>query len=485
MKSAHHSSGFFSLDIPNLPTFKKFSHKHRTLTFIIFLSSYSLAVLLLIFIILASQRMEMRISVPVKASQTLPLGTAYGSQRHVFVGADGQAIAVYLNQQKQIVAAISDDGGVNWQERPQPLVSEAVENVSGALDETGNLHLAYESGSRISYQKVMTLNEPWSISEPVNLDNSRLGRRPSLILDQESQLPMVAWSSEFKGTPLRGVRILFMSAKADPTKIANWCNASRSLCGTGAFYILSGSGDALGRRASYSTYHPVLAQIPENGDLYLWWTEAFPSGKTNLNLIIGKKVGSAWQWGTVSQEDQASGAGGNFTLSAVSDEAENQVVVAYVNNQGKAKVVAYSKEGGKQELGSLGEIGDQFSLAEKHGEYHLFYRNQNNRVGMRKFDGSWSMELWQSEQTGGHPASFARSSLETLPFIYITPENQVVKTNFSSPTPTLEPTPTALSSPTLTPTPEVTEVPTVTPTAEPTIESTPTATPTLESTPTP
>lgn len=487
MKSVHQSPGFFSLALSNLPTFKKIVYNHRTLSFIIFLSSYSLAVFLLIFVILARQQIERRISIPVKASQNLPLGTAYGSQRHVFVGADGRAIAIYLNQQNQVVAAVSDDGGVNWQERSQPLVEEAVEDVSGALDETGNLHLAYERTGQISYQKVTTLNDPWSISEPVNLDTSRLAHRPSLILDQDSQLPMVAWSSEFRVTPLRGVRILFMAAKADPTKLANWCNGHKDRCGISAFYFLPGTADVLGSRASHSIYHSVIAQLPDSGDLYLWWTNRYPNNRSDLNLVVGKKEGSGWRWAEeVLQEDQVSTYGSqNLTLSAASDSIAKQIVVAYIDKGGKAKTVAYSTAG-KKDLGSPEEIGDQYSLTVGEGEYDLFYRNPDGRVGIRKFTGSasspqWSGEIWQSSEVGGYPSALTVATGGKLNFIYITPENKVkIKTYqlnppTSTPTPSFSPTPEPL--PTASATPTATILPTATLTPTPALEATPTATP--------
>lgn len=477
-------TGFFSLDLPNFPTFKSAVRQHRTLTLIFFLIGYSLIIFSLIVIIIINQQLGTR--APAQASETLSLATAYGSQRHVFAQTDGRVIAVYLNQSSQVAAAISEDGGVNWQELPEPLVLEPVGNVAGAQDKEGNLHLVYETQGQITYQKVTTGGDPWVISELVVLDSSRLGHRPSLILNEITQLPLVAWSSEFWGTPLRGAQVLFLAAKADPTSLGNWCNSQRTSCGQGAFYFLKGSADSLGRKANYSQLHPVLAQMLSNGDLYLWWLERLPNGKGELSLTIGKKEDSGWKWGPATREDEVGEeTAKNFTLSAFADSVTNLVLVAYLNKEGQAKTVAYTG-GEKTELGSLGQIGDQLSLTGSEGKYYLLYRHQEGRVGLKKFTGgAWSPELWESPEVGGYPSAPSALSSQNLPFIYVTPENKVKMTSYNlvppTPTPTLEPSPTASPSPTLEPSP--TAIPTVT--IEPTPTSSPTPTPTVEPTPTP
>lgn len=416
---------FFSLDLPNFPTFKAAARQHRTMTLLFFLAGYSLVILSLISIIFINQQTLTNLSAPAQASQNLPLNTAYGSQRHVFAQANGQAAAIYLDSNNRLAVSVSSDEGVNWQE-PQVLVDEALENVSGEQDKKGDIHLAYEQGGQIFYRKIIISKQPWSLSEKVGLDISRLGHRPSLILDRESQLPVIAWSSEYRGTFLRGTQVLFMAARADPTKIDNWCNGAKSLCGTPAVYFLKGSADALDARASFSRYHPVLTQMTQDGSLYLFWSELTPGGRGSLKLAVGKREKAGWKWEDPTLEDTASEeTAGRFSLAALPDPLNNRILLSYLNKEGKVRVVAYLTGGGKTDLGNPGSDGSQFSLASGEGGYYLFFRNPEGRVEVRRYTNGWSPKLWQSTEIAGHPSAPGVFHGTKAPFIYTTSEGGV------------------------------------------------------------
>lgn len=424
---------FFTLDFPSFPTYKAAVCQHRTITLLFFLAGYSLVVLSLISIIFINQQTLTNLSAPAQASQNLPLNTAYGSQRHVFVQADGQVAAIYLDSNNRLAVSVSSDGGTNWQE-PQILVDEALENVSGEQDRKGDIHLAYEQGGQILYRKIIISTKPWSLSEKVGLDISRLGHRPSLILEKDSQLPMIVWSSEYRGTIVRRTQVLFMVAKADPTKLDNWCNGVKSLCGTPAVYFLKGSADVLDARASFSRYHPVLAQMAQDGSLYLFWSELSAGGRGSLKLAVGKKGKSGWQWGVPTLEDAVSEeTAGRFSLAALPDSLNNRILLSYLNKEGQVRVVAYLAGGGKTDLGNPGAGGSQFSLAASEGSYYLFFRNPEGRVEVRRYTNGWSSKLWQSSEIAGHPSAPGVFHGAKAPFIYTTSEGGVKLNSFTSP----------------------------------------------------
>lgn len=414
---------FFSLDLPNFPTFKSAASQHRTLTFLFFLTGYTVIVLSLIAVILINQQIV--VQTPVRATQYLPLNTAYGSQRHVFTQANGQVAAVYLNANNKLAVSVSSDEGISWQ-KPQNLIDEVMENVSGEQDKNGDIHLAYEQGGRIFYRKIIISKQPWLFSEKIGLDISRLGHRPSIVLNTETQLPMIAWSSEYQGTLLRGTQVLFMAAKADPTKLDNWCNGTKSLCGDSAVYFLKGSADVLDAKASFSRYHPVLTQMPQDGSLYLFWSELSSRGGGSLKLAIGKKEKDGWRWeAPVGVDTINNETAERFSLSALQDSFNNRILLSYLNKEGKVKVVAYWAGGGKADLGDSVAGGSQFSLAVNEGGYYLFFRNPEGRVELRRYANGWSPKLWQSTEIAGYPSAVGVFHGTKAPFIYTTLEGGV------------------------------------------------------------
>lgn len=434
-------------------------------------------------------------------SQITSLATAYGSQRHVF-GRQNAVLAIYLNSHDQITASYSNNAGETWEALSSVLISERVENVSGGLDKNGGLHLVYEREGRIFYQKVSEIfsgdqvrANGWAVSSVVALDTSGLAHRPSLILDFASNLPAVSWSSQSEKAGAQQTKINFLRSKAEPTLLENWCNGQASSCGAPAYILVPGSVDELGMARSHGVFHPVLAQMPQTGDFYLWWSEQVRRGEPVLKLAVAKKEGENWVWGearTQAQLDEETFA--NFSLTAVSDFSQNKVVVALAEKGGKTKVVAYKSDGGTEEISPGQKLGRQFSLAAHEGKYYLFYRKDNGKIGGRRYESSWSEELFESQENGGYPSVTTEAFSGRLFLAYTTPEGKVEFLTFSltppTPTPTEEPTPTLTEEPTPTPTEEVTPTaspsPTLVPTEEaPTPTLTPTPTPTEELTPTP
>ncbi len=508
------------------PTFASAFEQQRKLA-TSFLILFDLILALILILILLSQEGGVIVTKRVRTARPITvLATAYGSQRHIFGGSlageserplppslvfergehvagiqdvfGGSLVAVWLKN-NQINVSFSNNYGESWQESPSPLVSEKVESVAGAQDKDGNIHLVYESRGRIFYRKISGVvtegqvePENWSVSEATELDSSGLARRPSLILENPTDLPVAVWSSESEKAAARSTKIHFMRAKADPTVLKNWCNAEGSLCGQPAYILVSGSADSLGIAASHAVFHPVLVQMPESGDFYLFWSDTSKKGNEVLKLIIGKKQGEGWRWEeTTSQGELDAETFANFSLAAVADVEQNRVVIAYAQKGGNTKVVAYKDEGETEDLSPGQKFGSQFSLATTGGEYYLFYRKDNGKISGRRYDGSWSEELVESSEEGGYPSVTADAVEEKLFVIYTTAEGKVNFLSYSlavpTPTPTLEPTPTieitptASPSPTLEATPSATPSPTLTPTETPTPspEATPTATPTV------
>lgn len=417
--------------------------------------------------------------------------TAYGSQRHVFASPSG-LVAVWLDGNHQIAASYSNNTGDSWEELSSPLAGEAVENVTAAQDKNGNLHLAYEREGRIYYRKISEVvadgqirPNGWTVSSEVSLDISGLGHRPTLVLDSVSDLPAVAWSFETRRAAPRSTRINFLRAKAEPMSLENWCNSQGSSCGIPAYSYVSGSADILGIVASHAVFHPVLAQMPESGNLYLWWSEQVRRKEPVLKLAVAKKEGENFLWGEVRTQDELDEETfANFSLSAVSDSSRGKIVVAYAQKDGNTKVVAYKNDGGIEDLSLNQKLGRQFSLAAAEGKYYLFYRKDNGKIGGRSCDSSWSGEILESERLGGYPSVTAGSFSEKLFVAYTTSEGRVELASFSL----VPPTPTPTEEPTPTPTEEVTPTASPSPTLVPTEEvPTPTeeVTPTLEPTPTP
>lgn len=484
-----------------------------------FLILFDLILVLILILILLPQGGGVIVTKRVRTARPITvLATAYGSQRHIFGGSlageserplppslvfergghvagiqdvfGGSLVAVWLKN-NQINVSFSNDNGESWQELASPLVSEKVENVAGAQDKDGNIHLVYENRGRIFYRKISGVvtegqvePENWSVSEAVELDSSGLARRPSLILENSTDLPVAVWSSESEKAAARSTKIHFMRAKADPTILKNWCNAEGESCGQPAYILVSGSADSLGMAAFHAVFHPVLVQMPESGDFYLFWSDASEKGKEMLKLTIGKKEGAIWRLGEVtSQNGLDSETFRYFSLAVVADNEQNKVVIAYAQKGGNTKVVAYQSDGKVEDLSPGQKFGSQFSLAAAEGKYYLFYRKDNGKISGRRYDGSWSEELVESSEEGGYPSVTADAVEGKLFVIYTTAEGKVNFLSYSlavpTPTPTIEITPTASPSPTLTPTETPTPSPEATPTAtlEPTPAGTESATP--------
>ncbi|MDP3888420.1 MAG: hypothetical protein Q8Q24_00095, partial [bacterium] len=439
------------------PTFSPFVTKHKKFTAA--LSSLYVAAVVLVPTVLASPASQ---TPPVtSAVSSIPKVTAFGSQRHVFSKKDGSLVAVWVSSSHQIMTASSSDG-VNWQEASSPLVAESAENVAGALDQGDNLHLAYESQGKIFYRVV---SKDGSVSKAVPLDISGLAHRPTLILENSSGLPAVAWSSESGVGRIRQSKIGFMKAKGETTDLKNWCNAKGDSCGLPAYISFSGSADALNQSFTRAILHPVLAQMPQSNDFYLYWSDNSRKGNETLKLVIAKKEGAGWDWGSVQNVD---GVGEetfkNFTLAAVGDSGQNQVVIVYVGKDGSTKAVSYKADGGKSEISPSQNIGSQFSLASGEGKEFLFYRKDNGKIGLRQYNGAWSEELLETANDGGYPSAINGLINGKVPFIYTKPNGRVEFSSF-----TLAPAPTQ--------TPEPTTEPTIAPTTIPTTPATSSATP--------
>ena len=464
--------------------------KRRVLTAVFLVTSLVILLSLTGSLLLRKEKKEK----PKSVSQIASLATAYGSQRHVFGGSirgtsqqeqplvfekernvagvqkifGGSLVAIWLKD-NQIHASFSNNYGQSWQELSSPLTTEKVEVVAGAQDQEGNLHLVYESEGKIFYRKISEIvseglikPDGWTVSSSIALDISGLAHRPSLILDFFTNLPVVAWSSESMRAGARFTRINFLRAKAEPTLLGNWCNAQGTSCGTPAYVLDSGSADSLGAIAFHAVLHSALGQMPLSGDLYLWWSEA--SKVEPLKLAVAKREGNNWVWGNVSIEDQLDAETfRNFSLAAAADLVKQQVLIVYAQAGGKTKVVAYKKDGSKEDLSPDQKLGGQFSLAAHEGKYYLFYRKDNGKVAGRLFDTSWSEELFESPGEGGYPSVTADAIDGKIIIAYTTPEGAVGFLSYDlAPVPT--PTPTASPSATLAPTATPTGTESATPT---------------------
>lgn len=467
----------------------------------------------------------------VTFSRITSKATAYGSQRHIFgvppkvssqsqlpstlagqprgevAGVqkilNGSLVVIWLKE-SQIVASFSNDGGETWQELPSPLVSEKAEVVTAEQDREANLHLVYESEGRIYYRKVTDLTvdgrvkaEGWAVSSLVPLDDSGLAHRPSIILDSASGLPLVAWSSESIRAGAHLTRINFLRAKAEPTSLINWCNAEGTDCGKPAYIIVSGSADSLGIIASHGVFHSILSQMPGSGDIYLWWSETGTRGKEPvLKLAVAKKEGGNWIWGEAREEDKLDvKTYKKFSLAAVADPVNNQILIAYAQAGGNTRVVAYKSDGTTEDLSPGEDLGGQFSLATWEGKYYLFYRREDGLVAGRQY-GSWSGELFKSPEEGGYPSVTANPVEGKLYIVYTTIQGNInflvyslvkpTATSTPEPTPTEGVIPTEEPGPTEESTPAGEVIPTPTE-AAPEEEPTPTGelTPVLTPTPTP
>lgn len=487
------------------PTFAAGVEKHQKLL-ASFLFVFNLCLVLTVVFIFLPQR-QMLPSRVKRARPITALATAYGSQKHIFGSnrrlssalvsekvagvqtVSGQALISVWLKNSQIYASYSNDAGASWQETASPLVPERVVIVAGNQDSNGDVHLVYESEGKIFYRKISGVMvdgqikpENWLVSNPVMLDVSNLAHRPSLILANDSGLPVVVWSSESKRAGVKSTKIRLMRAKADPTKLANWCNAEVSDCGKPAYILVSGSANEIGLVPDHATFHPLLVQMPGNGDLYLFWSEVGRKKRGKLKLAVAKKEGEGWRWGGVTTEDELDAETfANFSLAAAVDEQQNKIVIVYVQKGGNTKVVAYGSDGSREDLLSS-RLSSQFSLAVADGKYYLFYRRDDGKVSGRRYDGQWSEELLESPQEGGYPSVTIDEVNQKLFVVYTTLAGTIDFISYSlvepTPTLTLEATPTATPSPELTPT----LTPTVEPTVTPTTTSSPTIAPTVEPT---
>jgi len=391
------------------------------------------------------------------------LATAYGSQRHVFANTkkeinkktsfliteeekvggvqdvfEGSLMAVWVRD-NQIMVSYSNDYGQNWQDLSSPLINERVEVVSGAQDEKGNLHLVYESEGNIFYRKVSEMRENglvkpggWVISSPVPLDLSGLAHRPSLVLDYSSDLPLVSWSFESKKAGVRLSKINFLRAKGDPVFLENWCNAKGDSCGKPVGVSSLGSADSLGEIISSGLLHPVLRQMPQSQDLYLWWSEEREKRGGLLKMAVAKNEIDHWVWGEISVEDNLdSETSKNFSLSAAANFSKGEIAVVYVQEGMATKVVVYKKEGIKEDISPGKNLGGQFSLSAYDGKYFLFYRRPDGKISGRLFDQSWSEELLESPGEGGHPSAPDDPADGKIVIAYTEPSGTISFLNYS------------------------------------------------------
>lgn len=170
--------------------------------------------------------------------------TAPGNGQRVFIDPFGKYLVLTIGANGVPRLLWSNDGGASWSAvRLKSAFGTDFLGwaVNGALAPDGSvLHFASETvGSRwVIYghypirrdtsNNIVGIgldasHEGWS-SKDMTLDNSRFGRRPSLVL-QANGLPAVAWAYDSTdGANMSAIR--FVRAKGDPAVEANWGTAS-------------------------------------------------------------------------------------------------------------------------------------------------------------------------------------------------------------------------------------------------------------------
>ncbi len=458
-----------------LPTFSFLVSKHKKLAALIGVL-YLFATVFLFSVGLSTTYLPSQ-ALSVTGPNIFP-ATAYGSQKHI-VANGNLLILVYLNQNNQITARFSNNNGESWQELNLPIASETVADLAVAWDKKQTLHLVYENDGNILYRQISDIladnqikSDGWKVSSPVKLDVSGFAHRPSLILESSTDLPAVVWALQGEGGAGRTNKILFMRAKGEPIVLDNWCNSNNSSCGLSSYTNSGGSTDDFMIVGVYPSLHPVLVQMPQTGDFYIFWSESM-KGRNNLNRVIAKKEADKWIWNPREVQDSLTDESAKtFDLSAAADQTANRIVIVYINANGNTKVVAYKNGGDKEDL-SLGQkLGTQFSLASKAGKIYLAYRKENGKLAVSQHEISWSTELVESPLEGGYPSLGLSDTTEELLMAYTTLEKKVelLKQNLTAPTvPATTPgeSATPAASPEPTATPEITTVPTSSPSSTP------------------
>jgi len=304
----------------------------------------------------ASPALSSPTAINLATSSAIASTTMYGSQRHLFRDKFGNLIAIYIDSTNtEVLGMFKNYDDPNWTRYNTDLTSSStVVDVSGGLDSSGNLHIAYEETATTSYAgiyyKKITITRDasnhikndatWTIPAATALDagaSKDLKYRPALVIDSYDY-PAIVWARKKTGAGAAGaLRFTRWNGSA-------WTCAAGSSCGLA---LTTGEGDAIQTSGSGSDFHGVLGVMPGtagvgNGSaLY-----AFIIDSSAADLDIWKATYSSpnyvtWSSTNLADKDTSVGAESSATpweLSVTADHIGQSLIYTWHSTTNYTKV---------------------------------------------------------------------------------------------------------------------------------------------------
>ncbi|MDZ4246085.1 MAG: hypothetical protein U1D67_03090, partial [Dehalococcoidia bacterium] len=288
-------------------------------------------------------------AVNATASAAATDATLYGSQRHLHRDKQGNMILIFINSSGDIRGSFKTaSSSAVW--TPVDLELETHSStytntsVSSALDNKGNIHMAYEAsngtGTSIYFKRVAVGRDSngvvqrtgWSVGTEVSLAGAAGTNtyiNPSLAIDKNGW-PAVIWSKADSANSKRSSGLNFSrSCSDDASSTANNWEATTGDCSS----VAAGVGtDLISYGGKNETYTGVLARMPGTGALYAIYTE---NNADDINIIKATVTGNDYNaWAAVTSPSLSIGTystAAPFSLSVAQDWQNNALIYAFAN----------------------------------------------------------------------------------------------------------------------------------------------------------
>jgi N-acetylneuraminic acid mutarotase len=352
------------------------------------------------------------------SSAALADTTMYGSQRHLHRDKYGNLIFVHINTNSDIVATFKNFDASDWSSAVM-LDAGTVLNVSSALDNSGNLQIAWEGDNAagdesIYFKRVPVLRNAsnqitgFTTSESVVtlLDapsgGKDLQRRPAVIIDHNGW-PVVVWGRATSGgTKDSGVRIS-RSCSADNSSDESYWEEPDYDCDNYAttttaqvetivdfntkveVHVMLGRMPGSGSNLD-GLY--VFASHPEDSELYAWKYTVDSSDTKNYNTVAVLYDGSD----NISLGTDTTASPYSFSITR--DLVNGALVYIYAGSSNYSTIKRLDSSDSETDLSpTTTDWGDSYSLFSASPsasllDHYTLYKNSSGNIGYRYADGA-------------------------------------------------------------------------------------------------